>query len=409
MNGCLIGSFFMIDKIEIDNKAKEFRILPVNVQKDYVFGWLLYAIYEESVLSESFVLKGGNALRKAYYPDTRFSKDLDFSIEQEIDPEKIKSELNKLCVLVGEKTGVEFKTADTFIKPSNKFRDSQISNLQVYEARLYFKSFYGEGEVLLKIQLDITSFDKVLLPIQKQNLIHPYSDADECQTKIASHKLEEIVASKMNALLQRGKIADFFDLTHSVVINKKYEINRLEAVKTFLKKSRYEANPELAKQLLLNSVQEELRGGWISVIVPVSSFFSFDVMVEDFKNGVELLFSALTGAGTAKSETLTRVAGRSPVFSNRLEPMGLRSKIISAGRSRNLLRIVYAGISRLVEPYALEYRIRKKDGVGMEYFWAWDTSGGNSGHIGIKMFIYDKIDSVSLTDIKYKPQYPVEF
>jgi len=68
----------MITKDEIDKKAKEYNINPSDVEKDYVFGWLLNALYSQSSLSNQLVLKGGNGLRKAYLPNTRFSKDLDF-------------------------------------------------------------------------------------------------------------------------------------------------------------------------------------------------------------------------------------------------------------------------------------------------------------------------------------------
>jgi predicted nucleotidyltransferase component of viral defense system len=51
-----------------------------NVQRDYVFGWLLSGIYAQSGLGQQLVLKGGNCLRKAYFPFGRFSTDLDFSV-----------------------------------------------------------------------------------------------------------------------------------------------------------------------------------------------------------------------------------------------------------------------------------------------------------------------------------------
>src|SRR5665213_4211679 len=69
----------MINDEEIEAKAEEFRLRPLEVQKDYVYGWLLYPILQRPVLARQLILKGGNALRKAYLPDTRLSKDLDFS------------------------------------------------------------------------------------------------------------------------------------------------------------------------------------------------------------------------------------------------------------------------------------------------------------------------------------------
>jgi hypothetical protein len=74
-----------------------------------------------------------------------------------------------------------------------------------------------------------------------------------------------------------------------------------------------------------------------------------------------------------------------------------------------MVRLVYDGYDRAVEPYKLEYYVRKKDGLALEYFWGWDTTGGKSGKIGIKQFICDKIQSVQPTSFPFQPRYAVKF
>ncbi len=80
----------MIDTSEIDQKATEFGLGSAAVEKDYVHGRVLHALYSGSPLGSQLVLKGGNCLRKAYLPDTRFSKDLDFSSLQSVDESFLK-------------------------------------------------------------------------------------------------------------------------------------------------------------------------------------------------------------------------------------------------------------------------------------------------------------------------------
>jgi nucleotidyltransferase AbiEii toxin of type IV toxin-antitoxin system len=75
----------MIEREEILAKAEEFGINASDVQRDYVFGWLIGGVYQASTLRDVLVLKGGNGLRKAYFPMTRFSDDLDFSTSQGLD------------------------------------------------------------------------------------------------------------------------------------------------------------------------------------------------------------------------------------------------------------------------------------------------------------------------------------
>ena len=73
-----------------------------------------------------------------------------------------------------------------------------------------------------------------------------------------------------------------------------------------------------------------------------------------------------------------------------------------------MLDLTYDGFNRLIEPYKLEYYVRKKDGRGLEYFWGWDTTGGRSGKVGIKQFICDKIQSVHVTNRNFQPRFTVE-
>jgi predicted nucleotidyltransferase component of viral defense system len=106
----------MIDRTEIEAKGAEFGIQVANVERDYVFGWLLAAIYGESALRDILILKGGNAFRKAYFETTRFSPDLDFSTQQGIDADFLTRELNRACEVAQERSGVKFDTESTRVE-----------------------------------------------------------------------------------------------------------------------------------------------------------------------------------------------------------------------------------------------------------------------------------------------------
>jgi hypothetical protein len=135
----------VITSREIEERAQEFGINPADVEKDYVYGWVLHALYSQSALGKHFILKGGNGLRKAFLPNTRFSKDLDFSSEQSIDRAFLVDELKSICEFVEHQTEVHFSTDRTVVK--NK--DLPIG-IDALEARLYFKGFYGEENITLK-------------------------------------------------------------------------------------------------------------------------------------------------------------------------------------------------------------------------------------------------------------------
>src|SRR2546426_11735659 len=98
----------MIGRDEIAAKADEFGIHTSNVQRDYVFGWLVNGLYETSTLADQLVLKGGNALRKGYFPLTRFSDDLDFTTTGGLDADVLHGQFNSICAYAQARSGVRF-------------------------------------------------------------------------------------------------------------------------------------------------------------------------------------------------------------------------------------------------------------------------------------------------------------
>jgi predicted nucleotidyltransferase component of viral defense system len=150
----------MISDLEIEHKADEFELRPIDVQKDYVYGWLLKGLFQRPALATQLVLKGGSALRKGYLLDTRFSKDLDFSARQSITLPILENELREVCSFVTAQTGIQFLD-----KMVVRDKDLAIPEIEALEARLYFKSFYGEDNLNLRTQLDVTQFDRIYLPV----------------------------------------------------------------------------------------------------------------------------------------------------------------------------------------------------------------------------------------------------
>lgn len=84
-----------------------------------------------------------------------------------------------------------------------------------------------------------------------------------------------------------------------------------------------------------------------------------------------------------------------------------RNRIMEAGAARKMVRMMYDGLERLVEPYALIYKT-KTDGESREYFYGVDVKGGRSGKVGIKMYTEDKVQSIETTDETFEPRVPIE-
>jgi predicted nucleotidyltransferase component of viral defense system len=219
----------LITRSEIEQKSQEFGIHVSNVQRDYVFGWLLTAIYADTALKDILVFKGGNCFRKAYFPNTRFSADLDFGTDGVLDESMVVSELNKACAAAQLRCGVLFDAERTLIRLQNEIDGRQ----RVFDACVYFKDFYGNADHLtLKGSIDITEFERIYLPIQSRSvIIHPYSDQAACNGTVRC--LKEMLASKLKCLLQRRHVPDVYDLVYSIFINRDIAVDRGELTARF--------------------------------------------------------------------------------------------------------------------------------------------------------------------------------
>ncbi len=112
----------VITKQEIEAKSQEFDIHISNVERDYVFGWILAGIYSGNPLGNFLVLKGGNCFRKAYFANTRFSNDLDFSTPSALDSAFLATQLNAICDFVQDKAGVVFEKNRNKVEEKSNFR-----------------------------------------------------------------------------------------------------------------------------------------------------------------------------------------------------------------------------------------------------------------------------------------------
>jgi predicted nucleotidyltransferase component of viral defense system len=378
----------VIDRGEIEAKAAEFGINTSNLQRDYVFGWLISGLYRESALQDTLVLKGGNALRKAYLPETRFSADLDFTTAAGLQPGNLVEHFNDICRFAAARTGVAFDIDRNRIVEEHLIDDTK----RAYKMRLYFRDFSGNANHLtLSIRLDVTEYDRLRLPIQTRSLIHPYSDAADCHAEIRVVKLEEALADKLTCLLSRRHAFDLFDLVYAVFVENNVRVNHGEMVHTFLRKSAFDRSPATARDLLLGPL-DPVEQFWNRIVCPKATLFSFDRAMELMTTGIAKMFAPFNYGARHSAAYF---------------PAHLRNAILQAATDLTMLRLWYRGHERLVEPYALAFSVRQSDGVGQEYFWAYDRTGGGSGP-GIKSFVRHGIQGLQNTTVPFQPRYAVE-
>ena len=83
------------------------RIREDVLERDYCLAWFLNAL-AESDLRPVLAFKRGTALKRSYFPDYRFSEDLDFTLREVLLFDDIRARLEHIYAMVLEQSGIAF-------------------------------------------------------------------------------------------------------------------------------------------------------------------------------------------------------------------------------------------------------------------------------------------------------------
>lgn len=205
----------MILKREIERIAEAKQVAKTTIDKDWVLGHFIDAIFSIEECRHSLVFKGGTCLKKCYFPDYRFSEDLDFTA---VDPDFVldKKLLNEIVKLVTERTEIPLHIQA--LEPL-KFKDK----LTGFSAKVKFwGADHPRNEAppppqrwQTSIKIEIILYEETVFLTENRKMHHEYSDQlTEVVESIPCYTIQEVLAEKLRALIQRSYTAprDFYDI-----------------------------------------------------------------------------------------------------------------------------------------------------------------------------------------------------
>ena len=152
----------MIPQREIANTAAEWQLAQNVVEKDYVLGWLLAGIAEQSV-TRSWAFKGGTCLRKCWFETYRFSEDLDFTVpEVHLDVASLHSAFREIADWVHTQCGLRLVLEEG----SFRERTNKRGNLTI-EGRIAYIGPLGMPTPP-KVKLDLTADEAIVRPLERR-------------------------------------------------------------------------------------------------------------------------------------------------------------------------------------------------------------------------------------------------
>ena len=189
----------MISSAEVARLAHNLGVGDRVIEKDYVLSWLLIAI-AESDLRSHLVFKGGTALKRVYYPDYRFSEDLDFTLCVDLSHDDLVNAFATLFPWLGQRVNLTLA-----------LRSAEQS---VFESTTLLINYVGPLRARLgtrHLKVDITRGELLLYPPGDKSLLAPYSDYPMGVT-LPTYALEEVLTEKLCALMGRTEPRDLYDV-----------------------------------------------------------------------------------------------------------------------------------------------------------------------------------------------------
>lgn len=254
----------MILQKEIMTIAEQKGVIKSTVDKDWVLGHFLAAIYSQQTLRENLIFKGGTCLKKCWFPDYRFSEDLDFT-SRNPDFELKQSHLDYICWHVKDNAAI--LTHIESLIPL-RFQDKLVG----YEAVIKFwGSDHPKNEAPspherwhTKIKIEVTLYEHLVFNQTDKKIIHTYSDQLAINPNaIPCYTIEEMLAEKLRALIQRSYTAprDYYDIWYLSNTMKNLDWQKINAA--FTEKMKFKGHTFTGiHQFINDDIDKKLKSAW---------------------------------------------------------------------------------------------------------------------------------------------------
>jgi predicted nucleotidyltransferase component of viral defense system len=203
------GEADVIAAAEIHRQARGWGVDPMIVELDYVLGCFLSRWFRHPMAAQ-MVFKGGTCLRKCYFPDYRFSEDVDITAPEPVDVGQLQEAIEAVTSDVQQTAGVDLRVQPPRIETADAG-----DGTPYLEARLYVRGPLRRTGWPQAIRIDISTGEPMAFPAVKRELDHPYSDSAAIGAeglRIPCYDLREMLLEKLRGLSGQRRYAIARDL-----------------------------------------------------------------------------------------------------------------------------------------------------------------------------------------------------
>ena len=196
-------------------KSKELNIISnregvrqQQIEKDYIISWLLWGISNNAILKEAIIFKGGTCIKKIHIEGYRYSEDMDFTInpdmEGNISNDDIYSAFDEVFAEIKEDANLDLSISE----------DSKAINKSTNSIKFYVEYVGPLGGYGDHVKIDITRGEKLQFDVEYRTIQHEYSDLEKDEFTVQCYGIKEMVIEKMAALMCRTVPRDLYDFVY---------------------------------------------------------------------------------------------------------------------------------------------------------------------------------------------------
>ncbi|WP_306259913.1 nucleotidyl transferase AbiEii/AbiGii toxin family protein [Pararhizobium sp. IMCC21322] len=224
---------------------------PRQVEQDLIISRALVDIFNHDLLGSTLRFRGGTALNKIIFPKPlRYSEDIDL-VRTEAGP--IGPVLDALRDVLEPWLG-QGSFASSQVAPKLRFRVPAEDD--------------PDAQIRLKIEINIAEIEAFDAPVSVDYEVdNPWFSG---ATTIATFSAEELLATKLRALLQRDKGRDLFDLDHALKVLPNLDVERMiEIFGRYLDlQSQVIGRPEAERRMLAKYAKPDLLADIRALLTP---------------------------------------------------------------------------------------------------------------------------------------------
>ncbi len=199
----------MIKSKILSKISNQKAVRPQQIEKDYIISWILWGIAQNETLLNTLIFKGGTCLKKIHIKDYRYSEDMDFTINPDIENEIFNNDIYTAFADVFREIK-ESSNITLLISEDSKEIHELTNSMKFYID--YVGPLGGRGD---HIKMDVTRGEQLEFDVKKRPVYIDYPDLEEEDDfTVKCYCLEEVVIEKMAALMGRTVPRDLYDFDY---------------------------------------------------------------------------------------------------------------------------------------------------------------------------------------------------